>query len=410
MPEGARRPGSASLWVAGALLVLLFASNLPTALYGVYQQRYGFDDIVLTLIFASYALALIPALLLFGQLSDAVGRRPVMLAGLALAAGSLALFAFADGVAWLFAARILQGIAVGSMSAAATAALVEVEPGRDHRRAAFRASLTQTGGSAAAPLVAGMLAEWLLLPLRLCFLVGITFAVASAAGVLRMREPLEQRRRWRIQRPRVPTEIRIEFARAGLTGATIWGAAALFFSVVPSYTSEVLGTRNLALLGGVAAIMLAVSCLGQWWSSRLRSARSQPLGLVVLAVGLVALAIALPLHALAMVLASAVLAGAGHGLALLGAQADINRMAPPRRRGELTAAFYVCIYLGVALSVISVGVVAEVSSLTVAVAWVTPVLALIGLGTAAWHVLGPRRARRRGTRLGERSDRRSEAA
>jgi MFS family permease len=399
----------AAVSVSGALLVLLFASNLPTPLYGVYQQKYGFADIVLTLIFASYALALIPALLVFGQLSDAVGRRPVMLAGLALTTASLALFAFASGVGWLFAARVLQGFAVGSVSAAATAALVEVEPAGDHRKAALQASLTQTGGSAAGPLVAGVLAEWLPLPLRLCFFVGIGFAIVSAAGVLRMREPLDRRGRWRVQRPRVPKEIRTEFIRAGLTGATIWGTAALFFSVVPSYTSEVLDTQNLALLGAVAAIMLAVSCVGQWCSSRLRSARSQPIGLVLLAIGLVALAVALPLHALAMVLASAVLAGAGHGLALLGAQTDINAMAVPRRRGELAAAFYVCIYVGVSVSVISVGVVAEASSLTFAVAWVTPLLAVVALATGAWHVFGPRLERRKG-RMSARDERRNEAA
>ena len=45
----------------------------------------------------------------------------------------------------------------------------------------------------------------------------------------------------------------------------------------------------------------------------------------------------------------------GHGIAFLGAQAQLNLAAPPDRRGEVNAAFYTLIYLGVATAVISTG-------------------------------------------------------
>src|ERR671911_2814356 len=83
--------------VATALFVLLVASNMPTPLYAVYRERFGFSSAVLTLIFATYAVVLVPSLLLFGQLSDRLGRRRVIAAGLVVAMAGLALFAAARG-------------------------------------------------------------------------------------------------------------------------------------------------------------------------------------------------------------------------------------------------------------------------------------------------------------------------
>src|SRR2546423_3464446 len=145
--------------VSGALFVLLMGANLPTALYAVYRQAYGFSGTVLTLIFASYAVVLIPSLLLFGQLSDRIGRRRVILLGLATAAVALLVFAAAAGTAWLFAARAVQGVAVRATTGTAIAALVELEPGGDPPRAALFATPRPSRGRAPRPVLAGVPAQ-----------------------------------------------------------------------------------------------------------------------------------------------------------------------------------------------------------------------------------------------------------
>jgi len=60
---------------------MLLSANLATPLYAVWARQFGFSTAVLVLIFAVYALVLVPAPLLFGQLSDRLGRRVVILAG-----------------------------------------------------------------------------------------------------------------------------------------------------------------------------------------------------------------------------------------------------------------------------------------------------------------------------------------
>ena len=154
----------------------------------------------------------------------------------------------------------------------------------------------------------------------------------------------------------MPRAIRSPFARAGLTGATVWAVAALFLSVVPSYAERPARQRQPALFGAIAAIMLGTSCVAQFAARGRRTPRAtQAAGLIVLAAGLAALVTAFPTQSLVLVLASALLAGAGHGLGFAGAQEEINEIAPPAQRGEVTSAFYTCIYGGVAVSIIGLG-------------------------------------------------------
>lgn len=56
--SGARLRSSAVFWgVACAYLVTMLGATLPTPLYSLYQQRFGFSAGVLTVVFATYARA-----------------------------------------------------------------------------------------------------------------------------------------------------------------------------------------------------------------------------------------------------------------------------------------------------------------------------------------------------------------
>jgi MFS family permease len=314
----------------------------------------------------------------------------VLVIGLVAGAVGLAVFAAAGGTGWLFAARAVQGLAVGATTGTATAALVELEPAGDHRHAAVLAVLGQAGGGAVAPLLSGVLAEWLPAPHVLCYLVGVAATGAVALGVLRIPEPGRAGGEWHIQRPSVPAPIRTRFARCGLTAGAVWGVGALFVSVVPSYAGSLLDTGNLALLGAISATMLGAACAAQALSVRstLQPHRAQPLGLGLLAAGLAALVLAFPAHSLALVLVAALLAGTGLGLGFFGSQTEINVLAPGDRRGEVTAAFITCIYVGVTVSAVGVGLLSDAFSLSVAVAIVAAVIAATALATALWHAVG----------------------
>src|SRR5690349_21761648 len=78
-----RLAGAGAFWlVALAFLVVLVGPTMPTPLYVIYQAKWGFSATTLTLVFATYAAGVLTSLLLFGRLSDEVGRRSVLLGAL----------------------------------------------------------------------------------------------------------------------------------------------------------------------------------------------------------------------------------------------------------------------------------------------------------------------------------------
>jgi MFS family permease len=383
------------LWLSW--LVLMAGANLATPLYAVYAEDFGFSSLVLTSVFATYAIVLVPALIVFGRLSDRFGRRPVLFVGLVTACVALGLFAAAQSTGWLYAARAVQGLAVGMISAAATAALVELDPDGDRRRAALLAGLAQAGGSALGPLFAGLVAQWAPDPLRLPFLLALGATAVAAFVTLGVPEPAGgEREAWRIEWPRVPPELRGDFARVSVTAAVVWATVALYLSIVPSYARASLHTGNLALLALIAAVALVASCVAQVAVQRFegRRRRDQAFGLALLILGLAALIGGAPSHSLAVLLCGAVAAGSGHGLAFLNAQQELNELAPANRRGEVTAAFVSCIYFLVATSVVSSGVLDEFLSLTAAVATVAAGLIVVAAVATAWQWRGPESNRR----------------
>ncbi|HEU5244941.1 MAG TPA: MFS transporter [Gaiellaceae bacterium] len=381
------------LWLAW--FVLIAGVNLASPLYHVYAGRFSFSPLVLTAIFSTYAVVLVPALVLFGRLSDRFGRRPVLASGLGTGCIGLILFAFAQGEAYLYTARAVQGLAVAMVSGPATAALVELDPDGSRRRAALGAGLAQTAGGAVGPIFAGVLAEFAPYPLRLSYLLVLLLTAAAAIVVLRLPERGGRAPEpWRPQWPRVPAEIRRPFRRVALTGGVGWAAVSLYLSIVPSYAASLLGMHALALLAAFATTALLASAAAQGIAARREGSwrRDQAFGCVLLAVGLSGLIVAAPSGSFAVLLTGALVAGAGQGLAFLTAQEELNELAPDERRGEVTAAFIAVTYACVAGFVIACGLLALIMSLQSAVEAVSAVLIALALGVAAWHSATPRAA------------------
>jgi MFS family permease len=368
-------------------LWVMAGANLAAPLYSVYAGDFGFSGIVLTTVFATYALTLVVTLLLCGRLADRIGRRPVILAGLVAAAVALLLFTFADATWWLYTARAFQGVAVGLISGPATAALVELDPQRDRARPALFAGLAQAVGSGLGPLLGGSLAQWAPAPLHTPYLVGLAGTAVAAGFVWTLPESGRSEEPWRVQWPRVPRPVRADFARLGVTAGLVWASLALYLSVVPSYVAGLLSTDNLAFLGANSALACLTSAGTQIWTRRRGGDRGrwQALGLTLLAVGLALLVVSATTESLVTILLGAVVTGVGHGLGFLHAQDELNDVAPAERRAEVSAAFVCCIYVLVGGSVVGVGLLEEVASLTHAVAIVGGVLTLAALAAAAWQ-------------------------
>ena len=86
---------------------------IPVLPYTVIETL-GLSASVMTLLLASFAMAMFLSNPLLGRLSDHIGRRPVLIASLFVNALAHLWFAFSDDIIQMFAARILAGLAAGN--------------------------------------------------------------------------------------------------------------------------------------------------------------------------------------------------------------------------------------------------------------------------------------------------------
>jgi predicted MFS family arabinose efflux permease len=353
---------------AFALAIAMLGTTLPTPLYALYREQFGFSELMITVIFATYAAGVIASLVLFGRLSDQVGRRRMLLPGLGLAALSAVAFLMADGLGLLIVGRVLSGLSAGIFTGTATATLVDLAAPERRGRATFLATIANMGGLGCGPLLAGLLSQWAGSPLRLVFWVDLALLVPAAIAIWAMPEPVAVRSRPRL-RPQaltVPAEMRTTFVQAALAGFAGFAVLGLFTAVAPAFLGQELGVTSRAVVGLVVFAVFAASMAGQVMLELLPRGVRLPAGCLALIAGMGWLALGLTVSSLALLVLGGVIAGFGHGLAFRAGLTEVNARAPADKRGEVASSFFVVMYVAISLPVIGVGLLAEATGLRAA--------------------------------------------
>jgi predicted MFS family arabinose efflux permease len=358
---GGRLAGAAaaSAWVrAGAALFgAAWGSNQFTPMLLVYRRQLGLTTGTLEALFGVYALGLIPGLLIAGPLSDARGRRPVVVASAALSlAGTLALVVAGHSLAPLFVGRFLTGLGSGAAFGAGTAWLRELSrppfgDAGDHA-AARRGAVTMTVGFAAGPLVSGLLAQWAPDPGVVPYLPHAVLMLAVLALVPGTPETVVRGGRGAIGRAlpslRHPCFLRVVAPMA----PWVFAAPAVAFALLPSVVGAVHATDGIALTAVVAMVTATAGVLIQPVARRLDSDaagnRAATLGLSVMAAGLAFAAFTAHAQHVWLLVPSAIVLGTGYGLCLVAGLVEVQRLAHPEALAGLTAFYYVLTYIGFA--------------------------------------------------------------
>ncbi|MFE2044912.1 MFS transporter [Streptomyces sp. NPDC059477] len=383
------RAYSFGFWaVTLAFLVNMGFSAVPTPLYVLYQQRDHFSTIMITVIYAVYAVGVIASLFLAGHLSDWIGRKRVLVPALLLNVTSALIFLLAPGLVGLLIARVVCGLAIGLTTATATAYLGELHLRRfggevSPRRAQVVATAANLGGIGVGPLVAGFLAEYLPGPLRLPYIVFA--AVLLVLAVLVALSPETATRpdpmpRYRPQRVAVPRPARRLFFAATATGLAALSVFGVFTSLAPSFLVDTLHQDSHAVAGLVAFAAFAAGAGAQVALSRADLVRTLRVAPYLLVPGLALLTAGMWLPSLALFVVGGVLTGAGGGLAFRGALTAAGSAAPPESRAEVLSGFFLGAYIGLSVPVVGLGVAGLfVSSRVVMLAFVVLVAAAIVL-------------------------------
>jgi MFS family permease len=332
---------------AGVIGLGLFASITPSPLYHDYSVLWQFSSLTLTLVYATYLFGVLASLLLIGRVSDEVGRRPVLLTALGTLMVSTVLFVLADSVAWLFAARGLQGLATGAAISAASAALVDLHPRHDPSAVGLANGVASAAGIGLGALVSSSLVQLGTAPRVLPYAVLFVLFAVAFAGAYWMPEPVTERGRFRLtlERPSVPRVARRPFFLAGLAVVSSWSIAGLFFSLGPALSAQLFDTTNV-----IVSVIGIVAIGGAGAASQLLLGRTAPwigatFGSIGLAGGTVLVVVAAATGSSTTFLAGALLSGAGFGVAFLGALRTLVAAIPSHHRAAVLSAFYVVAYV-----------------------------------------------------------------
>jgi MFS family permease len=386
--------------LAYAFAAIMVGTTLPTPMYALYGENLQFAVLTTTVIYATYAGGVLFALLVFGRWSDAIGRRPMLLAGVAAALASAAVFLVADSVGVLLVGRVLSGLSAGIFTGTATAAVIEAAPPSWRTKAAAVATVVNIGGLGIGPLLAGILVQYAPAPLHLSFVVHIALTVLAGLAVLMVPETSQRSGSIGVQRLSVPVEVRSVFVIAGLAAFAGFAVTGLFTAVAPSFLADVVGIDNNAVAGVIACSIFAASAVAQLAARNMVPQRAVAIGCAILAAGMIILAVALQFSSLAGLVAAAVVSGVGQGISFSRGLAAVVERTPAQRRAEVSSTYFVVAYVAISLPVVGEGLAARAWGLrTAGVSFAVAVAILAGICLVAILVREARESRRASAEL-----------
>jgi MFS family permease len=335
----------------GVLAVLLatgWAASHFVALMPLISDRQHLGAATLDAIFGIYAVGLLPGLLIGGRASDAVGRRPVVWIGSAIALMGTLVMLFSQQSDALLAGRLIVGVGVGLAMTAGTAWASDLKGSAG----AATAGAVLIIGFAIGPFASGVIAAAGQAGVRVSFeiaaaivVVAIVIAVAPAQGAdvtapatahdLEQSTPTPQGGAWALSwaMPLAPW---------------VFASATIGFITIPARmhvglaASLAVGTATL-IVNGVSGLIQVVARSRGW------GPQAGTVGAVLAALGYAGTAAAPPTIPLALGLPLLVILGCASGLCLREGLIDLEAAAPQRVRGALTGAFYTVTYIGFGL-------------------------------------------------------------
>ncbi|HEY4277965.1 MAG TPA: MFS transporter [Conexibacter sp.] len=351
-----------NFWIAGAVAALaLWTSVAPTVSYPLYAAHWGLTPTATTVVFAVYPVILVGVLVFFGDLSDHIGRRKSILAGLVSMLVGVLFFTFAENVWWLYIGRAFMGIGVGLSLSPASAAMVEFAPDSLKRRASSLTASVAAVGIVAATLLGGALVQYAPLPLHLDYAVldATIAAVAVAAWFLPRHTAAETSSRWRPHAALVvPPGQRRVFATAAVALISSFAVAAVVVGLGSDISRQLGGSDNAFVTGALLSLFgfASAAAANVFAKASGRTVVAVGSGFSLVGVGLFVLVGAS--HSLALFLIATIVCGVGFSLNFLGGITLVTAHAAAHHRAGMLSAAYLCAYLLQGIIAVALGVIA----------------------------------------------------
>ncbi len=140
-------------------VAFIFAISMLSPVLAPYIKSLGFDNIQLSLIFAVMPLMIIFSSPVIGRISDNIGRKNVIVAGMLAEIVAICLYMFGTGSAAIIIARMIDAVAATAVSIAALAKIEDCVRNEARGRYAGASLSIEYIGRLAGPVIGGLLAD-----------------------------------------------------------------------------------------------------------------------------------------------------------------------------------------------------------------------------------------------------------
>lgn len=382
-PRLSLSPRAMTLYAATAAVSFSATSSAPTPLYHVYQETLGLSPLWVTVIFASYAFAMLAAFLTVARLSDYIGRKPMIFAALALNAVALLVFITAGNAPELVLARVIQGVATGIGMTTLGAAILDT----DKVNGSLYNSVTAFIGLMLGSLVGGALVAWAPLPTQLIYMVLLVVTLAEIAMLAITPETSTTRPgaldalKPHVTVPKAVVPVMLKLLPLNVAG---WALGGFYLSLMPTLVAVATRISSPFVGSAVVSSLMLTAAVVVFALRKLPPVRLLTIGMSGLGLGIAVTLGGLALQSAPVMILGTVIAGVGFGTSYAGNLRTLLPLAAEHERAGLLAAYFVVSYVSFAVPSIAAGLLAPVLGLVVtAYLYLSVLIGLIALSFAA---------------------------
>lgn len=233
-----------ALLLGGLAMFGPFSIDTIFPAFPVIALDLGADKLAMQQTISVYLLAYALMSVVHGPLSDAIGRRRVIMGGLAVFAAASAGCALAPDLRTLLVFRALQGLSAGVGMIVGRAVIRDVLEGDDAQRLMAQVSMIFGIAPAIAPVIGGWLLGWSRWPMIFWFLVAFSLALLLATW-LALPETLPPEDRLSVHPRRMLRDyfaifLNPRFQRLAAAGTFNFGALFLYIASAPAFVLDIL--------------------------------------------------------------------------------------------------------------------------------------------------------------------------
>ncbi|MEC0270750.1 MFS transporter [Paenibacillus anseongense] len=403
------------LWV---IFMMSTGTSFTSPLFPLYQEQYRLSSLQITILFAMYAVFLLPTLLIVGSRGNGWGLKRVLRISILLSILATLIF-MASQQAWLvYGARMLEGIAYGSFTGTAVAFLLKQTSKEKAGKAILLSGVAVSVGFGLGPALAGLIIEYLhLMPLRAPFWLLTVLLVSAWVGLEMLKDEDFQARKKRHRAASasislgVSTDIKPHFwSFSALPVFTLFTLNGTVLSLIPSFVKNVIHTSNLSVSGLLILLLMGGGTMMQmlpWFKHPVVRLR---IGITLLACGAWLVVLSGTSESISLMWIGVLVQALGSGWTFQISLRLAGELPTASERPKVITTYYFAGYIGFIVPIVGVGLLSHLIDLYVSLIVLNVLASLLVLYMLGYSVRFARYyAARKGTQT-QAEDLRSKAS